>query len=280
VEVEGRRKGRNIVAWAGDDVAYVSLREGEEAGLIALLRELAVDVDPARVTDAVRGRVAAELAALRNEIAREPDVAAKVLLAVGEDALAERLPAPLRAIGHDLGRVALAVYSVDLLREFRDVLAARGLAPPRTWAGSAAARRFVQQLGFPDEYAGFAEPPLAPWLEVLGKPALPSLHDFQQRIAAQIDGVLVGADGYRGLVSLPTGAGKTRVAVESLVRALTIRPLDGAVLWVAQTEELCEQAVQTWAHVWRAIGPDEPLTISRLWSTFEYLWDPDRKWWA
>jgi superfamily II DNA or RNA helicase len=37
------------------------------------------------------------------------------------------------------------------------------------------------------------------------------------------------------------------------------------VLWVAQQDELCEQAVQTFRRLWQVRGTDEPLTISRLW---------------
>ena len=41
----------------------------------------------------------------------------------------------------------------------------------------------------------------------------------------------------------------------------------GPILWVAQSDELCEQAVQTWSFVWRGLGPARaPLVISRLWA--------------
>src|SRR5690606_14957159 len=42
--------------------------------------------------------------------------------------------------------------------------------------------------------------------------------------------------------------------------------LPGPILWVAQTEELCEQAVQSWKFVWEKVGAEANLTISRLWS--------------
>src|SRR5690349_18944796 len=45
--------------------------------------------------------------------------------------------------------------------------------------------------------------------------------------------------------------------------------LGSPVLWVAQTEELCEQAVETWSELWRWKGPRERLTISRLRASFE-----------
>ena len=43
--------------------------------------------------------------------------------------------------------------------------------------------------------------------------------------------------------------------------------LDECVLWLADREELCEQAVQSWREVWKTRGPAEPLRISRLWGS-------------
>jgi superfamily II DNA or RNA helicase len=40
-------------------------------------------------------------------------------------------------------------------------------------------------------------------------------------------------------------------------------------LWIAQSDELCEQAVQTWSFIWRALGPQGSLSISRLWASNE-----------
>jgi superfamily II DNA or RNA helicase len=67
------------------------------------------------------------------------------------------------------------------------------------------------------------------------------------------------------MVELPTGAGKTRVASETVLRLFIEGQLRGPVLWVAQSQELCEQAVQTWSTVWRGLGDERPLTMGRLW---------------
>ena len=169
----------------------------------------------------------------------------------------------------DLARLALAMYGADALREFRYELLERHLDPPYQWAGSRSARAFVRELGFPSQFAGFEQTRRDPWLEVEGPPDLPPLHDFQQVIAERIGDLLGGRPSLRGLVSLPTGAGKTRVVVEALVRALSEGAIGTPVLWVAQTDELCEQAVQAWGYLWRALGPTRPLRISRLWSSNE-----------
>ena len=109
-----------------------------------------------------------------------------------------------------------------------------------------------------------------PELVVPGPPNLPPLHEYQQKIVDQIHGLLFGAEEHpRGLISLPTGAGKTRVAIQALVEALSTGGLGSPVLWIAPSDELCEQAVQTWSEVWRAFGPMEELRIGRLWGTNE-----------
>jgi len=40
----------------------------------------------------------------------------------------------------------------------------------------------------------------------------------------------------------------------------------GPILWVAQTDELCEQATQTFREVWSAIGTRGELSVGRLWA--------------
>ena len=75
-----------------------------------------------------------------------------------------------------------------------------------------------------------------PELVVPGPPNLPPLHEYQEKIVDQIHGLLFGAEEHpRGLISLPTGAGKTRVAIQALVEALFNRrpgkpgPVDSAI---------------------------------------------------
>ena len=225
-----------------------------------------------------------------------PTPAAKLLAALGARAIRSRLPAGLedadkarlKAAGNivadkDLraAELALAVYGVDTLKEFRDEFERAGLEPPARWAGSHAARNWVRTLGFEPVFAGFEGATLSRLEEVDGPPLLPPAHDYQQTMMTAIR-LLNAQDGSskRGLLSLPTGAGKTRTAVEALVDAiredgLTRAQRDGAmgrpgpILWIAQSEELCEQAVVTWKWVWSAKGPRERLTISRLWSSNE-----------
>lgn len=202
----------------------------------------------------------------------------KLLAAVGVEAISRRLPVGVLQIvdGNPqylpdvtVAEMALAVYGVETLREFRDDLEHNGLEPPRMWNGSHAARVFVKRLGFPKEFAGFEQSRRVPLWTVDGPPDLPALHDFQKQITGEIRQLVRSDSGKRGLLSLPTGAGKTRVAVEALVDAVKAGELTGPILWVAQSDELCEQAVQTWSYVWRSLGPQRLLRINRLWASNE-----------
>ena len=68
------------------------------------------------------------------------------------------------------------------------------------------------------------------------------------------------------MLSMPTGSGKTRVAVQALVESMREGELQGGILWVADRDELCEQAVEAWQAVWASEGEQaSTLRISRLW---------------
>ena len=197
----------------------------------------------------------------------------KLLAAIGAEQLRKAVPASLFGLidpSHSSGdieiaRLAHAVHGVDVLRiHARDMMRA-GLVPPTQWAGRPAESRWVRDLGFPAEYAGFRSEGRDPLFEVPGPPNLPPLHQYQSEIVSRIMKML--ADGYgRGFVSLPTGAGKTRVATSAVVQGIVEGLVTGPVLWVAETDELCEQAVRTWAETWRAQGTGSTLGISRLWA--------------
>ncbi|GAB3240909.1 DEAD/DEAH box helicase [Kineosporia babensis] len=200
----------------------------------------------------------------------------RLLLAVGEDELRRAIPAaaitlieqdegPLRGV--ELAAAARAALGLEVLTTLKTALERRGLEPPSRWAGSGQARGYVTDLGFDAELAGFSGGNRDAMVDVDGPVPLPDLHEYQVRVADRIRRVLRGEDKYhRGMVSLPTGAGKTRVAVEAVVRAVAFEGLSGPVLWLAQSDELCEQAVQTWSLIWRSVGPPERLRVSRLWA--------------
>lgn len=172
-----------------------------------------------------------------------------------------------------VAQLFLSTFGNDSLRRLKGAIAARGLAVPRAWDGSSEAEGFVTSLGFPRAFAGTREKK-APALDIVpGKIELNPLHDFQKDLLEQIRELVLirdkDGDHRRGLLYLPTGAGKTRVTTESIARMLRDDELAAPVLWIAQSEELCEQAIVSWTEVWRAHGDERPLEITRYWSGYE-----------
>ncbi|MGI5180143.1 DEAD/DEAH box helicase [Dactylosporangium sp. CA-152071] len=166
---------------------------------------------------------------------------------------------------HQVAQLLLHYHGDTVLHALRHDLKAAGYPVPDTWAGSGPAMETVQKLGFAAEFAGERAHRLDADVTVLGPPNLKKLHQYQELLAEQIrDLVRPGATPDRALLFLPTGAGKTRVTVEALIRSLIAGEIVRPILWIAQSEELCEQAVQTWATVWRQFG-DRPLRLCRLW---------------
>ena len=103
---------------------------------------------------------------------------------------------------------------------------------------------------------------------VSGPVDLPPLHDFQKEVMQGLKTLLASSrKRRRAVASLPTGGGKTRVTVEAAVRLLLAPEGDSrSVLWIAQTDELCEQAVQAFRQVWVNLGAQRiDLRIVRLW---------------
>ncbi|WP_197696048.1 sacsin N-terminal ATP-binding-like domain-containing protein [Mycobacterium sp. E1715] len=164
----------------------------------------------------------------------------------------------------------LTVYGSDSIKQLRELFIREGFPDvPTAWAGGAPTISWLRKMGFSSEYAGRrAEHQDAEFI-VPGKVNLSDLHDFQKPISRELRDVLTvrDSDGRAGkaMVELPTGSGKTRVATETVLRLFIEGGLKGHALWIAQSQELCEQAVQTWSTVWRGLGDERALTVGRLW---------------
>jgi superfamily II DNA or RNA helicase len=216
---------------------------------------------------------------LKQEVRQAKTVAEKIHILIGPEMLKSRLPQGLieneeARTGKTIEGVRLAELAIDafgpgLLRAYAKDISANVDGAPSQFNGSNTALQFVNELGLPDFYAGtkIETPPSSE--KVDGPTSFPRLHDYQERLAANMYGLLAERLPGRAMLSLPTGAGKTRIAAESVIRRFKEHGLNGPVLWIAQTWELCEQAVQSWKFVWQKVGPEEPLTINRLWNNYE-----------
>ena len=69
----------------------------------------------------------------------------------------------------------------------------------------------------------------------------------------------------RAIVHMPTGAGKTRVSMEAIVDFVrSLRESSVSIIWVAHSEELCEQAYEQIVSLWGKHATEE-ANIIRLW---------------
>jgi len=221
----------------------------------------------------------------RHEVRAAKDDDERLLKAVGADAIRRIVPAQaLEALSaahgsltdREVAALARAVHGVGILKQLRGALEDAGLEPPKEWSGRRITRHWVASLGFPPDWAGFPNAD-RPAIEIIDGPVdLGELHGYQVEVTHRIAALLRGIGPDRGMVSLPTGAGKTRVTVQALVNGVRDGdiPTDVPVMWIAQTDELCEQAAETWTEVWRSQGPRTPMRLGRLWAGREVDEEP------
>jgi DNA repair protein RadD len=144
--------------------------------------------------------------------------------------------------------------------------------PGKQWS-----QYFANFLGFPKIFAGLVGSPNGPAIEEVEPYIhLPDLYDYQLDLLVQLQQVFkTSSNQKRALLSLPTGAGKTRTAVEALLtwwnKDEDIKPY---LLWIAQSDELCEQAAESFREVWIDKGGDgvrKTLRIYRCWGSYKAL---------
>lgn len=151
--------------------------------------------------------------------------------------------------------------------------------------GERSALQFTMALGLPPAMAGTPVEKPEDFEDVDAFRPLGDLHEYQKTLAEGIRSVL-RADAWerrRAIAWLPTGTGKTRVTVETVLMECALEAPRNCVLWVADREELCEQAVETFRHVWMVQGLNArcardkvapPLRIVRLWGGREWREPP------
>ena len=260
-----------------NNLLYIVRKDDERDELRSVLSALGLRLGAEQIEKILRGLTDADVKAARDAVRRCSTDEERLLKAVGEANLRQHLPQGLLAIlegtqgpltGVHMTQAAIATYHTGALHEYRHSLS--HLEPPRQWAGRAKAVEFVRSLGFSEEWAGEPNAGRDPYVEVEGPYSLPELHGYQRAV---VDNVreLVRSNGAlgerRGMISMPTGSGKTRVAVQAIVEAIREDDFKGGILWVADRDELCEQAVEAWRQVWASEGTQQArLRISRMWA--------------
>ena len=253
----------------------------EDIELQIVAKALSLRLDRKELESVLHRKTPQEVEERRAAVREHATDAERLLAAVSEGVLRARLPDSLLDVlesdgvsltGTDLAEAAIATWHTDALKQHKWAL--DRLDPPSKWAGLPRAVQFVRSLGFSAEWAGERDGKRDPFLEVEGPYTLPELHDYQRTIADNVRRLLRNEYGdgaeRRGMISMPTGSGKTRVAVQAIVEALRDDGFHGGVLWVADRDELCEQAVEAWRQVWSGIGAQAVrLRISRMWGGME-----------
>jgi len=90
------------------------------------------------------------------------------------------------------------------------------------------------------------------------------LLDFQQDVFLKALQELE-VPGRRVLIQMPTGSGKTRTALEVVSHFLEKEEHKPVVFWLAHSEELCQQAFDSFESHWCG-RLSKPVRVSRLWS--------------
>ncbi|MFG1912381.1 sacsin N-terminal ATP-binding-like domain-containing protein [Kribbella sp. NPDC048928] len=267
--------------WYLDGSELVVRDDADEAQVLKFVNEALLErrLDNAQLSAVIKVGLDHMLEDLRVQARSVGSDAERLELYIGPDDLRDALPTGLwsaleaqELVDADtsIAGLFLVVYGSDSLKILAERFREVGFTDvPTAWAGTPAAISWVRKMGFAAEYAGERSQTRPQEFVVPGAVKLNELHTFQKKISEKLRVVLTqpseqGA-AQKGMVELPTGAGKTRVATQTVLRLFVDEVLSGTVLWIAQSIELCEQAVQTFEAVWRYLGDERPLAIGRLW---------------
>lgn len=97
-----------------------------------------------------------------------------------------------------------------------------------------------------------------------GKPAhlFKKLKRYQSVLFFDVFEYIRDTNFARCIIQMPTGSGKTRTAMEIVCESMNETGRD--VLWLANTEELCDQAFGSFHEVWRFLGKRDARAINHV----------------
>ncbi|MFJ5960479.1 DEAD/DEAH box helicase [Pseudarthrobacter oxydans] len=262
-----------------DGMLYYRAPQGDQALLTTILGAFGSKRSTLQVMQAMRQLKKDDEAQARiGRVNKQKTDAGKIAELVGRDTLRRLIPGAvtnmleargLQLTDERLFEIVSNLHGSSLLKVLKPALSEAGIETPDQFRGGKTAQEFVKELGFSPAMAGESIKKKPEREEFVGPVGLNPLHRYQETTSKKIVDLLAGDTKHsRGLVQLPTGAGKTRVAVESVIREIKQAPKEEhrLVIWIAQSEELCEQAIETWTYVWQAAGaPGERMAVSRLW---------------
>ena len=132
------------------------------------------------------------------------------------------------------------------------------------WTDPSKARLIAAALEIPEDFLPetYYLPPLDQIIEANPSPYL-SLKDYQSAVFFEALEQL-RPNLARCMLQMPTGSGKTRVAIEILSHFINSSVANTQVLWLVHSEELCEQAYECFFETWAHIGL-KPIRLTRCW---------------
>jgi len=130
------------------------------------------------------------------------------------------------------------------------------------WGNNAKSREFLELFDLPIALLDTPQADNSPSVELaIENP----LHRYQNWLRKNVVQELLYGTDKRFLLHMPTGSGKTRTSVEALVDYIRcLEDTNLTFVWFAHSEELCEQAAESFDQLWSEKGSEEAQLI-RLW---------------
>ena len=123
---------------------------------------------------------------------------------------------------------------------------------------------FINWAGLPEVYINRKEKKTSSsFLIPLPKSPYKTLKDYQVSVFLDAQKDLEEFNS-RFIIQMPTGSGKTRTAMEIVTDFINNSGEDTTVVWLAHSEELCEQALECFIEIWQHVGKKD-LTVYRCW---------------
>ena len=89
-----------------------------------------------------------------------------------------------------------------------------------------------------------------------------SLMPYQNWMRRKVFDYFNSNEAKRALLHMPTGAGKTSTAMQIIFDQIRLRsPKDTTIIWMAHSDELCEQAIESFETMW----PSQQISHAVAW---------------
>ncbi|MDP3025915.1 MAG: DEAD/DEAH box helicase [candidate division Zixibacteria bacterium] len=140
------------------------------------------------------------------------------------------------------------------------------------WQKEEFCRDFLKWAHLPDHFMPVkrADYPTCEFLTPIMKP-FKSLMDYQYSVFSS-SMIELTKPRSRFVIQMPTGSGKTRTSMEIVTQQIKNIGNNGIILWLAHSQELCEQSLECFKDVWVHVA-DRPIYLYRCWgrnSTLPY----------